>query len=98
MLARQAEPDKSGLIQCGVRCDSEALEGCRYKFTKWAVSLNTMSPGLEKLLPPSDMRWRKDVRALEEGRYGEVNAPSPFSAPSHCLDVSRMSAASFGCT
>ena len=45
---------------------------CRYNFTKWAVSLKSMSPGLEKLLPPSDMRWRKDVRALEEGRYGQV--------------------------
>lgn len=45
---------------------------CRYDFTEWATSLNTMSPCLERLLPPSDMRWRKDVRALEEGRYGQV--------------------------
>ncbi len=50
----------------------ESVWHCRYDFTKWAVSLNAMSPGLEKLLPPSDMRWRKDVRALEEGRYGQV--------------------------
>jgi len=31
-----------------------------------------MSPGLEGLLPSSDMRWRKDVRALEAGRYEQV--------------------------
>ena len=45
---------------------------CRYNFTEWAIALNTTSPDLERLLPPSDMRWRKDVRALEEGRYQQV--------------------------
>lgn len=45
---------------------------CRFNFSKWAVSLNSTPPGMEKLLPPSDMRWRKDVRFLEEGKYEEV--------------------------
>ena len=53
---------------------------CRYNFTKWAVSLNTMTPGLAKLLPPSDMRWRRDVRALEAGRYEQAQ-PYAFLAP-----------------
>ena len=31
-----------------------------------------MPPGLEALLPPSDMRWRRDVGLLEEGKYEQV--------------------------
>ena len=65
-------PDNAGTMQRNKGCICEKVWHCRYDFTEWAVSLNTMSPGLEKLLPPSDMRWRKDVRALEEGRYGKV--------------------------
>ena len=44
----------------------------RFGFSRWAVSLNSMPPGLEALLPPSDMRWRKDVGLLEEGKYEQV--------------------------
>ena len=33
-----------------------------------------MPPGLEALLPPSDMRWRKDVGLLEEGKYEQVGS------------------------
>ena len=28
------------------------------------------------MLPPSDTRWRWDLRAAEEGRFAEVAAPS----------------------
>jgi len=45
---------------------------CRFNFSKWAVSLNSKPPGIEKLLPPSDMRWRKDISLLEEGQYQQV--------------------------
>ena len=31
-----------------------------------------MPEGLERLLPPSDMRWRHDVRLLEQGKYDEA--------------------------
>lgn len=51
---------------------NEASMCCRFNFTKWAVSLNDMPEGLDRILPPSDMRWRKDVRLLEQGRYEEV--------------------------
>ena len=44
----------------------------RFNFSRWAVSLNSRPPSLEPLLPPSDMRWRRDVRLLEEGDYEQV--------------------------
>ncbi|CAK0783406.1 hypothetical protein CVIRNUC_006605 [Coccomyxa viridis] len=44
----------------------------RFGFSRWAVSLNSMPPGLEALLPPSDMRWRRDVGLLEEGKYEQA--------------------------
>ena len=47
---------------------------CRFGFSRWAVSLNSKPPGLEALLPPSDMRWRKDVGLLEEGKYEQVGS------------------------
>lgn len=47
---------------------------CRWGFTRWALSLNDMPEGLQRLLPKSDMRWRGDVRALEQGKYDEAEA------------------------
>ncbi|KAK9904888.1 hypothetical protein WJX75_004896 [Coccomyxa subellipsoidea] len=44
----------------------------RFGFSRWALSLNDMPEGLERLLPPSDMRWRHDVRLLEQGKYDEA--------------------------
>lgn len=41
----------------------------RFGFSQWALSLNDMPEGLERLLPPSDMRWRRDLRLLEQGEY-----------------------------
>lgn len=38
-----------------------------YYFTLFALQLNHMSPGLKKLLPPTDSRLRPDQRALEDG-------------------------------
>ena len=49
---------------------------CRFNFSKWAVSLNSTPPGMERLLPPSDVRWRRDVRFLELGQYEQV-CPCP---------------------
>jgi hypothetical protein len=34
-----------------------------------------MTPELRASLPPTDSRWRADMRALEEGRYSEVPGP-----------------------
>lgn len=51
---------------------SNVLSGHRFGFSRWALSLNDMPEGLERLLPPSDMRWRRDVRLLEQGKYDEA--------------------------
>lgn len=54
----------------------------RFGFSKWAVSLNDAPPGLDALLPPSDVRKRQDIRLLEQGRYAEVRVP--IQAPLWC--------------
>lgn len=35
-----------------------------YGFTRFAIELNEMTPELEKLLPPTDTRFRPDQRYL----------------------------------
>lgn len=35
------------------------------------MSLNQLKPELERLLPPTDSRFRPDVRQLEEGNLGK---------------------------
>ena len=46
----------------------------RYGFGTWTLALNDMPEGLERVLPPSDARRRRDLRLLEEGRYAEADA------------------------
>ena len=50
-----------------------------------SMQLNEIAPGLEARLPPTDTRWRRDLRALETGDYAEVGQP-PFEQHSthHC--------------
>ena len=56
-----------------LECATQAAAAtCRFGFSKWAVSLNSMPPGMQKLLPRSDVRWRKDVQLLEQGQYEQV--------------------------
>lgn len=38
-----------------------------YGFTYFGITLNEITPDLANRLPPTDSRWRPDVRALEEG-------------------------------
>ena len=38
-----------------------------YGFTAFGITLNEITPDLEGRLPPTDSRYRTDVRALEEG-------------------------------
>jgi oxysterol-binding protein-related protein 3/6/7 len=38
-----------------------------YGFTSFGITLNELFPDLAKKLPPTDSRFRPDVRALEEG-------------------------------
>ncbi|XP_045455674.1 oxysterol-binding protein-related protein 6-like [Melitaea cinxia] len=46
-----------------------------YGFTRFAIELNELEPGLRELLPHTDTRFRPDQRALEEG---DVEAAERF--------------------
>ena len=38
----------------------------------WVMTLNEISPELQKQLPATDTRLRPDIRCLEEGVYDQV--------------------------
>ncbi|XP_027367707.1 oxysterol-binding protein-related protein 1C-like isoform X2 [Abrus precatorius] len=46
----------------------------RYNFTRFAITLNELSPGLKEKLPPTDSRLRPDQRYLENGEYDMANS------------------------
>ncbi|CAA0818378.1 Oxysterol-binding protein-related protein 1D [Striga hermonthica] len=46
----------------------------RYNLTPFAISLNELTSGLQKKLPPTDSRLRPDQRHLENGEYEMANA------------------------
>ncbi|KAF7982052.1 hypothetical protein HWV62_30330 [Athelia sp. TMB] len=43
-----------------------------YGFTSFGITLNEVTPDIEGKLPPTDSRFRPDVRALEEGDVDEA--------------------------
>ena len=45
---------------------------CRFNYSHWTASLNEIPQGQRGRLPPTDTRFRPDVRAIEEGRFVEV--------------------------
>ncbi|XP_012945876.1 oxysterol-binding protein-related protein 2 [Aplysia californica] len=45
-----------------------------YEFSRLAVSLNDKLPNMEMYLPPTDSRWRPDIRAMEEGLLDQASA------------------------
>lgn len=45
-----------------------------YGFTAFGITLNEITSDLEGRLPPTDSRFRPDVRALEEGNVDEAEA------------------------
>ncbi|EPQ60901.1 hypothetical protein GLOTRDRAFT_135500 [Gloeophyllum trabeum ATCC 11539] len=45
-----------------------------YGFTYFGITLNEITPDLEGKLPPTDSRFRTDVRALEEGNMERAEA------------------------
>ena len=53
---------------------NEGCLTCRYQFSEWDASLNEITQGQRGRLPPSDARFRPDVRAIEDGRFTEVSA------------------------
>ncbi|EIE26264.1 hypothetical protein COCSUDRAFT_32122 [Coccomyxa subellipsoidea C-169] len=46
----------------------------RCQFSEWTASLNEIPVGQRKRLPASDARLRPDIRALEDGRYGQADS------------------------
>ncbi|KAF5442468.1 hypothetical protein F2P56_035121 [Juglans regia] len=46
----------------------------RYNLTRFAITLNELTPGLKEKLPPTDSRLRPDQRYLENGEYEMANA------------------------
>ncbi|XP_042467865.1 oxysterol-binding protein-related protein 1C-like isoform X2 [Zingiber officinale] len=46
----------------------------RYNLTRFAITMNELTPGLKELLPPTDSRLRPDQRCLENGEYDMANA------------------------
>ncbi|KAH1100406.1 hypothetical protein GLYMA_13G083300v4 [Glycine max] len=46
----------------------------RYNFTRFAITLNELTPGLKEKLPPTDSRLRPDQRHLENGEYDMANS------------------------
>ncbi|XP_051139046.1 oxysterol-binding protein-related protein 1C-like [Andrographis paniculata] len=46
----------------------------RYNFTRFAITLNELTPGLKEKLPPTDSRLRPDQRCLENGEHDKANA------------------------
>ncbi|XP_063044224.1 oxysterol-binding protein-related protein 7-like isoform X2 [Engraulis encrasicolus] len=44
-----------------------------YGFSQFARELNELTPELEKVLPPTDSRYRPDQRLLEEGKLPEAD-------------------------
>ncbi len=44
----------------------------RYQFTRWAIQLNEITPGLQQRLAPTDCRLRPDQHYTELGEYDKV--------------------------
>jgi hypothetical protein len=57
---------------------------CRYKLTPHALELNELTPGLEKVLPPTDVRLRPDMRLLEQGYAEKVRK---FTLRTHIMTL-----------
>ncbi|KAK5611515.1 Oxysterol-binding protein- protein 2 [Crenichthys baileyi] len=63
-----AQPDPwpvLGLMVRSINLRSRNWE--MYNFTSFAVTLNELEPGMERLLAPTDCRLRPDIRAMENG-------------------------------
>ncbi|KAM9341849.1 oxysterol-binding protein-related protein 2-like [Pholidichthys leucotaenia] len=44
-----------------------------YNFTHFAMALNELEPGMEAVLPPTDCRFRPDIRAMENGNMDDAS-------------------------
>lgn len=51
-----------------------------------ALSVNELTPEMEQTLPPTDTRFRKDIRCLEDGDIGKNPTPkNNFSNKKHFI-------------
>ncbi|CAD7703019.1 unnamed protein product [Ostreobium quekettii] len=55
------------------RKNPPAPEPSKYNNTLFCMTLNEMTPGLDKKIAPTDCRRRPDQKCLEEGLYDEAN-------------------------
>ncbi|KAK4747460.1 hypothetical protein SAY87_014046 [Trapa incisa] len=46
----------------------------RYNLSRFAMTLNELTPGIKEKLPPTDSRLRPDQRYLENGQYDMANS------------------------
>ncbi|CAD5185865.1 unnamed protein product [Musa acuminata subsp. malaccensis] len=46
----------------------------RYNLTRFAMTINELTPGLKEKLPPTDSRLRPDQRCLENGEFEMANS------------------------
>ncbi|CAL9100603.1 unnamed protein product [Musa textilis] len=46
----------------------------RYNLTRFAMTMNELTPGLKEKLPPTDSRLRPDQRCLENGEFEMANS------------------------
>jgi len=68
--------------------------GGRWSFSRLLIHCNEMTPGLREKLPPTDSRWRADIRALEQCKADQVRAreggrPCWASEPASSHDRTR---------
>ncbi|GAB4844862.1 Oxysterol-binding protein- protein 1C [Ancistrocladus abbreviatus] len=56
------------------RCSKPPKYPTRYNLTRFAITLNELTPGLKEKLPPTDSRLRPDQRYLENGEFEKANA------------------------
>ncbi len=69
--AYEEQQDKTARLNRERRFNIRVLH-CRFTFSEWTASLNELAQGQRGRLPPTDARFRPDVRAIEEGRFTEV--------------------------
>jgi oxysterol-binding protein-related protein 3/6/7 len=71
-LARKLGPNHLQVLWRMVPFPKNSLDF--YGFTTWGITLNEMTADLQGKLPPTDSRYRPDVRALEEGNLDRAEA------------------------
>lgn len=60
-----------------------------YNFTSFAITLNELERGMEGVLAPTDCRLRPDIRAMENGKMGNVLLLILPESAHHCSSPDR---------